>query len=110
MKTRTFSSGDIVERRAICGLQQRAYPSPHGSIYADLGGRTIRIGVENAYPPFNFIDESDRPAGRMGALLGGTDRPVGVAVSAYLCRHRARVARFIWLARATRAARRISAV
>jgi len=23
----------------------------------DLGGRTIRIGVENAYPPFNFIDE-----------------------------------------------------
>lgn len=24
----------------------------------DLGGRTIRIGVENAYPPFNFIDEA----------------------------------------------------
>jgi polar amino acid transport system substrate-binding protein len=24
---------------------------------ADLGGRTIRVAVENAYPPFNFIDE-----------------------------------------------------
>lgn len=24
----------------------------------DLGGREVRIGVENAYPPFNFIDEA----------------------------------------------------
>mgnify|MGYP000439197027 CR=1 FL=1 len=23
----------------------------------DLGGREIRVAVENAYPPFNFIDE-----------------------------------------------------
>ena len=24
----------------------------------DLGGREIRVGVENAYPPFNYIDEA----------------------------------------------------
>jgi len=30
----------------------------------DLGGREVRIAVENAYPPFNFIDEeTNEPAG-----------------------------------------------
>ncbi len=30
----------------------------------DLGGREVRIGVENAYPPFNYIDEATgEPAG-----------------------------------------------
>lgn len=30
----------------------------------DLGGREIRVAVENAYPPFNFIDETTgEPAG-----------------------------------------------
>ncbi len=29
----------------------------------DLGGREVRIAVENAYPPFNFIDESGNAVG-----------------------------------------------
>ncbi len=29
----------------------------------DLGGREIRVGVENAYPPFNFIDEETNEPG-----------------------------------------------
>ncbi len=30
----------------------------------DLGGQEVRIGVENAYPPFNFIDETtNEPVG-----------------------------------------------
>jgi polar amino acid transport system substrate-binding protein len=29
----------------------------------DLGGREIRVGVENAYPPFNYIDEDTNEAG-----------------------------------------------
>ncbi len=32
-------------------------PAPTGGEGNDLGGRTIRVGVENAYPPFNYIDE-----------------------------------------------------
>ncbi len=37
--------------------------APIGEEY-DLGGRTVRIGVENAYPPFNYIDEeTGEPAG-----------------------------------------------
>jgi polar amino acid transport system substrate-binding protein len=31
---------------------------------ADLGGREVRIGVENGYPPYNFIDEeTNQPDG-----------------------------------------------
>jgi len=29
----------------------------------DLGGREVRIAVENAYPPFNYIDEAGEPVG-----------------------------------------------
>ncbi len=29
----------------------------------DLGGREIRVGVENAYPPFNYIDEETNEPG-----------------------------------------------
>ncbi len=29
----------------------------------DLGGREVRIAVENAYPPFNFIDDAGEAAG-----------------------------------------------
>ncbi|MEK7276836.1 MAG: transporter substrate-binding domain-containing protein, partial [Chloroflexota bacterium] len=32
-------------------------PAPAGGL-PDLGGREIRIAVENAYNPFNFIDEA----------------------------------------------------
>jgi polar amino acid transport system substrate-binding protein len=31
---------------------------PSGALTNDLGGREIRIAVENAYPPFNWIDAS----------------------------------------------------
>lgn len=34
---------------------------PAGSEY-DLGGQVVRVGVENAYPPFNFIDEETNEA------------------------------------------------
>lgn len=34
------------------------------SVLPDLGGRTIRVAVENAYLPFNYIDlETNQPAG-----------------------------------------------
>jgi len=29
----------------------------------DLGGREVRIATENAYPPFNYIDDDDVPVG-----------------------------------------------
>nr|MCU0514803.1 transporter substrate-binding domain-containing protein [Anaerolineae bacterium] len=29
----------------------------------DLGGRTITVAVENAYPPFNFLNESGEAVG-----------------------------------------------
>lgn len=31
--------------------------------WPDLGGREITIAVENAYPPYNFLDESNQPVG-----------------------------------------------
>lgn len=45
---------------AACGSPQAA-PSTGGSAEAglpDLGGKTITVAVENAYPPFNSIDEA----------------------------------------------------
>ncbi|MEW6566984.1 MAG: ABC transporter substrate-binding protein [Chloroflexota bacterium] len=32
--------------------------APEAVSITDLGGRTITVAVENAYPPFNFIDEA----------------------------------------------------
>ncbi|MBK8135218.1 MAG: amino acid ABC transporter substrate-binding protein [Chloroflexi bacterium] len=29
----------------------------------DLGGRTVTVAVENAYPPYNYLDESGNPIG-----------------------------------------------
>ena len=37
--------------------------STEGAALADLGGMEVRIAVENAYPPFNFYDESGNPVG-----------------------------------------------
>jgi polar amino acid transport system substrate-binding protein len=37
--------------------------APAGGEGNDLGGRTIRVGVENAYPPFNYIDEETNEPG-----------------------------------------------
>jgi len=49
---------------AACGGKAEApateAPQPEGGAAAglpDLGGRTVTVAVENAYPPFNFIDE-----------------------------------------------------
>ena len=45
---------------AACAPATEATPCPEcpptGPV-TDLGGREVRIAVENAYPPFNFIDE-----------------------------------------------------
>lgn len=46
----------IVVVAVACKPTPAPTPAPPEERY-DLGGRTIRIGVENAYPPFNFIDE-----------------------------------------------------
>jgi polar amino acid transport system substrate-binding protein len=46
---------------AACG---GATPTPEqGPALTDLGGRTITVAVENAYVPFNFIDEATGEAG-----------------------------------------------
>ena len=38
--------------------ETEAPPVASGSKLPDLGGRTITVAVENAYPPFNMIDEA----------------------------------------------------
>lgn len=47
---------------AACGnpaaTEAPATSAPNASGLPDLGGREIRIAVENAYNPFNFIDEA----------------------------------------------------
>ncbi len=47
---------------AACGGKATEAPSAGGGQaqagLPDLGGRTITVAVENAYPPFNFIDEA----------------------------------------------------
>ncbi|MBN1954895.1 MAG: transporter substrate-binding domain-containing protein [Anaerolineae bacterium] len=44
---------------AGCGGDALVGPPVDGSRYGnDLGGRSVRIAVENAYPPFNYIDEA----------------------------------------------------
>jgi polar amino acid transport system substrate-binding protein len=46
-----------------CGGTQ-APPEAEGATITDLGGATITVAVENAYPPFNYIDEATgEPAG-----------------------------------------------
>ncbi len=40
------------------------FPPEEGNALPDLGGREIKIAVENAYPPFNYIDaNTGEPAG-----------------------------------------------
>jgi polar amino acid transport system substrate-binding protein len=47
---------------AACGAQAPA--ETEGASITDLGGATITVAVENAYPPFNYIDEeTGEPAG-----------------------------------------------
>jgi polar amino acid transport system substrate-binding protein len=41
-----------------------AQATPEAALLTDLGGRTVTVAVENAYEPFNFIDEATGdPAG-----------------------------------------------
>jgi polar amino acid transport system substrate-binding protein len=52
---------------ASCGGAPTAAPAeptspPAGGAVPDLGGATITVAVENAYPPFNYIDEASGEA------------------------------------------------
>jgi polar amino acid transport system substrate-binding protein len=43
---------------------EKAAPTEVAPVIPDLGGQDVRIAVENAYPPFNFIDEdTNEPVG-----------------------------------------------
>ncbi|HEY45765.1 MAG TPA: transporter substrate-binding domain-containing protein [Anaerolineae bacterium] len=43
---------------------EKAAPTEVPSVIPDLGGQDVRIAVENAYPPFNYIDEdTNEPMG-----------------------------------------------
>jgi len=58
---RLFALGMVVMLAAIiagCAPAQPTAVSPGEEEGYDLGGRQVRIGVENAYPPFNAIDEA----------------------------------------------------
>jgi polar amino acid transport system substrate-binding protein len=41
-----------------CEVVVPTCPTPQPASVTDLGGRTITVAVENAYQPFNFIDEA----------------------------------------------------
>lgn len=47
-----------VQTEAPAPPETEAPPAESGSKLPDLGGRTITVAVENAYPPFNMIDEA----------------------------------------------------
>lgn len=47
-----------VQTEAPAPAETEAPPAESGSKLPDLGGRTITVAVENAYPPFNMIDEA----------------------------------------------------
>ena len=46
---------------AACSGGDTDQPSTSDDIM-DLGGKTVTVAVENAYPPFNFIDEDTNEA------------------------------------------------
>lgn len=63
MKTRTVLGGLLALSIALAACNAAATPTAAVATSAtgglpDLGGRTIRIAVENAYNPFNYIDEA----------------------------------------------------
>ncbi|HEM61591.1 MAG TPA: transporter substrate-binding domain-containing protein, partial [Chloroflexi bacterium] len=46
-----------------CAPAPEATPAAPAGPSNDLGGREVRMAVENAYPPFNMIDESGEAVG-----------------------------------------------
>lgn len=67
MKTLRILGGVMAAAVALAACAPAATPAPTAAPAAteapagglpDLGGRTIKIAVENAYNPFNFIDEA----------------------------------------------------
>lgn len=48
---------------AVGATAQEQTPVPDASTLPDLGGREITIAVENAYPPYNSIDEQGNAVG-----------------------------------------------
>jgi polar amino acid transport system substrate-binding protein len=54
----------VVASILIAGCGGAPAPAEEAVSLTDLGGKTITVAVENAYPPFNYIDEaSGKPAG-----------------------------------------------
>jgi polar amino acid transport system substrate-binding protein len=45
-----------------CGSSSASKPSSGGSTTNDLGGKTVTIAVENAYPPFNYVNKDTNKA------------------------------------------------
>lgn len=48
---------ELCMQAGICGEAQVVEEEPVAAL-PDLGGATITVAVENAYPPFNYIDEA----------------------------------------------------
>jgi polar amino acid transport system substrate-binding protein len=64
MKKSAIVSVAILTALILVACGAAATPTPEPPNPMDLGGRTITVAVENAYPPFNYIDEaSGQPAG-----------------------------------------------
>ena len=64
MRTFRIVSGLLIVAFILAACSPAKQPDPTqpattaGSGLPDLGGREIIVGVENAYPPFNFIDKT----------------------------------------------------
>ena len=48
---------------AGCAPAPQCPECPSGGVTTDLGGREVRMAVENAYPPFNVINEAGEAVG-----------------------------------------------
>jgi polar amino acid transport system substrate-binding protein len=64
MKKSVVVSVVILAALILVACGGAATPTAAPQTGTDLGGRTITVAVENAYPPFNYIDEATgKPAG-----------------------------------------------
>jgi polar amino acid transport system substrate-binding protein len=62
MKKSAILSVVILAALILVACGGAATPTPEAQMGTDLGGRTITVAVENAYPPFNSIDEASGEA------------------------------------------------